>query len=155
MRRGMLMAWLLGLLGAMPLSAQETMFPRTAPTVSPDGQLCPVAGTVDEVVPWQTAWGLVGLRIIPAGPKIAPNGELYHPNFSMDLNFNCWLWRSQGLYLFADMRLWGEKGEYGVVFWGPANANSICREAPPGTTPGPGRRAPSATPTTISIAGPV
>jgi hypothetical protein len=33
----------------------------------------------------------------------------------MDLDFNCWVWRSQGLYLFADMRLWGEKGEFGVT----------------------------------------
>jgi hypothetical protein len=39
---------------------------------------------------------------------------LYHPNFSLDLDSNLWVWRSQGLYLFADMRLWGEKGEYGV-----------------------------------------
>src|SRR5262245_42006073 len=26
------------------------------------------------------------------GPKIAPNGVLYHPNFSMDLDFNFWIW---------------------------------------------------------------
>jgi hypothetical protein len=60
-------------------------------------------------------WGLVGLRAIPAGPKIAPNGEEFHPNFSLDFNFNCWIWPSQGLYLFADMRLWGERGEFGVT----------------------------------------
>ena len=65
--------------------------------------------------PWQTAWGVTGLRVIPAGPKTAPNGEVYHPNFSLDLNFNFWLWRSQKLYLFSDMRLWGERGEYGVT----------------------------------------
>jgi hypothetical protein len=68
-----------------------------------------------EALPWQTVWGVVGLRAIPAGPKIAPNGEEYHPNFSMDLNFNFWLWRAQGFYLFADMRLWGERAENGVT----------------------------------------
>src|SRR5262249_42649785 len=29
-------------------------------------------------------------------------------------DFNLWLWRRQGLYAFADLRLWGEKGEFGV-----------------------------------------
>jgi hypothetical protein len=64
---------------------------------------------------WQTAWGLGGLRVIPAGPKIAPNGLEYHPNFSLDLDVNLWVWRRERLYLFADMRLWGEKGEFGVT----------------------------------------
>jgi hypothetical protein len=96
----------------------------------PDGQPGPVAETVlvspepasnsNEVspvntAPWQTAWGLAGLRVIPAGPKVAPNGWQYHPNFSLDLNVNFWIWRSQGLYLFGDVRLWGERGEYGVT----------------------------------------
>jgi hypothetical protein len=130
MRRGMMIAWLLGLLVAMPLSAQETAFQGTVPPGSPDDQLGPVpqtvlpsqdkASTSDEVgpveaLPWQTAWGLVGLRVIPAGLKEAPNGEEYHPNFSIDLNLNCWVCRSQGLYLFGDMGLWGETGEYGVT----------------------------------------
>src|SRR5260370_35176177 len=138
MERAVVVGWLLGLLGAMPLSAQETASPRAAPPGSPHGQLCAVLGTPsasdaqaatsDEVglaqaFPWQTAWGLAGLRAIPAGPKVAPNGQEYHPNFSIDLDFNCWVWRSQGLYLFADMRLWGEKSEHGVTngrdgWWG-------------------------------------
>ena len=45
----------------------------------------------------------------------APNGQEYHPNFSIDLDFNFWLWRSQRLYLFADARLWGEKSENDVT----------------------------------------
>jgi hypothetical protein len=39
----------------------------------------------------------------------------YHPNFSMDLDINCWLWRSRRLYLYADARFWGEKPENGVT----------------------------------------
>ena len=130
MRRAVMAALLFGWLGAMPLSAQETAVLGAAATASPDGQLCPVLGTApaseaqastsDEVglaeaSPWQTAWGLVGLRVIPAGPKVAPNGEEYHPNFSMDLDFNCWVWRSRRLYLFGDARFWGEKPEFGVT----------------------------------------
>jgi hypothetical protein len=58
---------------------------------------------------------VAALRVIPAGPKVAPNGLEYHPNFSLDLDFNCWLWRGLRLYLFADMSLWGEKSEFGVT----------------------------------------
>jgi hypothetical protein len=52
---------------------------------------------------------------MPVGLRVAPNGGEYHPNFSLDLNLNAWLWRSQRLYLFLDGRLWGEKSEYGVT----------------------------------------
>jgi hypothetical protein len=124
MRRGMMVAWLLGLLGATPLAAQETAIPGVAPSGSADGPLRP--GTVEAcqptpeespvtALPWQTVWGLAGLRAIPAGPKEAPNGQEYHPNFSIDVDFNLWIWRSQGLYLFGDARLWGQKSENGVT----------------------------------------
>ena len=29
---------------------------------------------------------------------------------TLDLDINVWLWPSQGLYLFADSRLWGGRG---------------------------------------------
>jgi hypothetical protein len=130
MRRAVVVSWLLGLVAAMPLSAQETSSPGAAPTGPPDEQLCPAPGVVadsevqastseevglDQAFPWRTAWGVGGIRAIPAGPRVAPNGVEYHPNFSMDLNINCWIWRRQGLYLFGDMRFWGEKGEFGVT----------------------------------------
>jgi hypothetical protein len=129
MRRAVV-AWLLGLAAAMPLSAQETASPGAAPTGSADGQLGPVPGIIPRVKPpastpetpgqeqespWRTAWGLGGFRVIPAGPRIAPNGQEYHPNFSMDLNLNCWACSSHGLYIFGDLRFWGEKGELGVT----------------------------------------
>jgi hypothetical protein len=133
-RRGLMTAWLCGLLGAMPLAAQETTFLKV-PTEAPDSQLWPSpetgpallhqapnatdVGHVEtipgEISAWRSVWGLVELSVIPEGPKVAPNGEEYHPNFNMDLDFNFWIWRSQGLYLFADMTLWGERGEYGVT----------------------------------------
>jgi hypothetical protein len=130
MGRVVLAAWLCGWLGAMPLSAQETAARWAVPAALPNGPLGPVPGAVPvsaapaptaeevgpaEAIPWQTVWGLGGLRVIPAGPKVAPNGEEYHPNFSMDLDLNCWLWRSQRFYLFGDARFWGEKPENGVT----------------------------------------
>ena len=117
MRRAVMVAWLLGSLGATPLGAQEAAPPAAAPAGSPDGQLRPVSGAVlgspivtppsedgtigeaDEASPWQPVWGLLGLRAIPAGPKVAANGEVFHPNFSLDLNLNFWIWRRHGLYL--------------------------------------------------------
>ncbi len=130
MRRAVMAALLLAWLGATPLSAQQAAVLGAPLPVSPDGRLGPVLGTawaseapastcdaVDlaEPLAWQTVWGLVGLRAIPAGPKVAPNGEEYHPNFSMDLDLNGWIWRSERVYLFGDARFWGEKPEYGVT----------------------------------------
>jgi hypothetical protein len=125
--RRTVMAWLLGLLGALPLSAQETAIRLAATDGAPPAAVCPLPATVLPPAPaapaaenalaetpsWQSAWGLLGLRAIPGGTKMAPNAFKYHPNFSLDLDFNFWLWPSQRLYMFADMRLWGETGENG------------------------------------------
>ncbi len=130
MLRALTVASLLALLAAVPLSAQETVLPGNDTTGSTHGQIRPLPETVstlpgpastgeavapDEAPAWQTAWGLVGLRGIPAGPKTAPNGLVYHPNFSLDLNLDLWLWRSQGLYIFTNFRVWGQTGEDGVT----------------------------------------
>jgi hypothetical protein len=126
----MVAAWLLGLVVVIPLCAQETAFPGVVSAACADQQLCPdsqiipgsvVEGaTVDEgsqaqEPPWQAAWGLAGIHFIPKGPKTAPNGLEYHPNFSLDLDLNIWLWRNQRLYLYADARFWGERSEFGVT----------------------------------------
>src|SRR5436190_124854 len=105
MVRAVLVASLLGLLGAVPLSAQDTAPSGVQNAGSPDCQVGPVADIatpparaaaaeevfLGEAPAWQTAWGLVGLRGIPAGPKTAPNGLEYHPNFSLDLDLNFWV----------------------------------------------------------------
>jgi hypothetical protein len=116
MFRAVLVAWLLGGAAAMPLFAQEAVLPHDA--VSRD--CADEAATEDDVVPaaarsWETVWGLVDLRVFAAGPKVAPNGHEYHPSFSLDLDFNYWVWRTQGLYIFADLRFWGERPEYNVT----------------------------------------
>jgi hypothetical protein len=126
MHRAVLAAGLLGLLSAARLFAQDAAVRLDYPALPPG----PIAGpsqtredpppacgeaVLPEARPWQTAWGLAGLRIFAGGPKVAPNGQEYHPSFSIDLNGNLWLWRSQGLYLFGDLRFWGERPESGVT----------------------------------------
>ncbi len=121
MRRAATAALLLAWLGTTPLSAQEAaVLGAPLPVAGTDPAAEAPAPTCDEVgpteaPPWQTVWGLAGLRVIPAGPKTAPNGEEYHPNFSMDLDLNGWIWRGERIYLFGDARFWGEKPEYGVT----------------------------------------
>jgi hypothetical protein len=66
-------------------------------------------------MPWLSLWGVGGLRIFADGPKVAPNGERYHPSFTLDLSPNFWLWREQGVYLFGDFRFWAERPENGVT----------------------------------------
>jgi hypothetical protein len=80
--------------------------PPAAPAAEPAG--------LPEGPHWQPVWGLVGLRAID-GPRVAPNGQEYHPSFSIDLDLNFWLWQRQGLYLFGDCRFWGERPENGVT----------------------------------------
>jgi hypothetical protein len=106
MLRAGTVALLIGLLGTMPAKAQDP--PPEEVYVADDA--VPAAAPA-----WDTVWGVVGLRAIPAGARMAPNGLEYHPNFSIDLGFNFWIWRSQGLYIFANTRLWGETGEFGVT----------------------------------------
>jgi hypothetical protein len=132
MRQTVMMALAFGWAAALPLSACEPATLDWTPPVTPIDEICagspisPTTVTVPppqstcetcpaEEVPWRTVWGVVGLRGIYDGPKIAPNGLEYHPNFSLDLDFNLWLWRSQGLYIFSDARFWGEKPEDGVT----------------------------------------
>ncbi len=123
MYRAILAACLLGCVAATPLPAQES-------AVSCDGRACearpdppapatpcpPDGEKLDAPAPtWETVWGVVGLRVFFDGPKVAPNGQEYHPSFTLDLDFNFWVWRTLGLYLFSDMRFWGERPENGVT----------------------------------------
>jgi hypothetical protein len=63
----------------------------------------------------RAAWGVAGFRGVYAGQRMAPNGVPFDPVFSLDLDFNLWLWRAQGLYLFADSRFWGQHAQDGIT----------------------------------------
>lgn len=64
---------------------------------------------------YQRVWGVVGLRLFADGEKMAPNGVPFDPLFSLDLNFNLWVWPQEGLYLYSDTRFWGQKATQGVT----------------------------------------
>src|SRR5262249_52743224 len=113
-----------------PVAAQEAEVEWEAPPIYLGGRAAPVAGPVRvpevqasttekpapaEPPPWETVWGVAGIHLFAAGPRVAPNGHAYHPYHSLDLDFNIWVWRSQGLYLFSDARFWNEKPEYHVT----------------------------------------
>jgi hypothetical protein len=46
---------------------------------------------------------------------VAPNGVEYLPFFTLDMDFNVWLWPSQHLYLFTDTRFWAQKPGPGIT----------------------------------------
>jgi hypothetical protein len=131
MRLSMPLAWLVASAVAMPLSAQESAGPWTPGAARPIQGANPFSvpqpvGIEDsssasqEAAPsadpvWRPVWGLAGLQVFAAGPKVAPNGQKYHPSFSLDLDLNLWIWQSQGFYLFGDARFWGERPEMGVT----------------------------------------
>jgi hypothetical protein len=128
MYRTVLVAWLLVLAAVVPVSAQEVAVQGDAAATAPPKEQAaadassvvvpdpfspkPAEGVPPEERNWETVWGVVGIRVFIEGPKTAPNGEIYHPSFSLDLDFNYWVWRAIGLYVFADMRFWAERPEY-------------------------------------------
>jgi hypothetical protein len=132
MRRAVLVLWLLGWACALPVAAQEAGVEWETPP-SLDGQPAAGAGPAPAAAapapapapapakvchpepPWETVWGVAGIHLFAAGPKVAPNGETFHPYHSLDLDFNVWILRSQGLYLFSESRFWNERPENGVT----------------------------------------
>jgi len=101
------------------LSAPRPDGPGDALLPPPDAAASPGAaalppGTI-AAAPVPTVWGIVGLRGFPYGETMASNGNEYNQLFSMDLNFNIWLWRTQRLYAYADSRFWGQKAAPGIT----------------------------------------
>jgi hypothetical protein len=65
--------------------------------------------------PVSSIWGIVGMRGFPYGETMASNGNEYDQLFSLDLNFNIWLWRAKRLYAYSDSRFWGQKAAPGIT----------------------------------------
>ena len=62
-----------------------------------------------------SVWGLADLRGYVFGDQVAPNGQEYNALFRLDLDFNFWVWRSQGVYVFVDTQFWGQRAAPGVT----------------------------------------
>jgi hypothetical protein len=75
----------------------------------------PEPSTLAPAVGPALVWGTAGVRGYAFGQQTAPNGLEYNQLFSLDLDFNCWLWPAQRLYMFADARFWGQKAAPGVT----------------------------------------
>jgi hypothetical protein len=60
-------------------------------------------------------WGAVGFRGYAFNHQMAPNGLEYKALFTIDFDFNVWLWQSQGLYLFGDTAFWGQRAAPGIT----------------------------------------
>ncbi|MHB1423843.1 MAG: hypothetical protein ACYC3I_11735 [Gemmataceae bacterium] len=65
--------------------------------------------------PVSSIWGIAGLRVFPYGQTMASNGNEFEQLFSLDLNFNIWLWRAKRLYAYSDSRFWGQKAAPGIT----------------------------------------
>jgi hypothetical protein len=50
-------------------------------------------------------WGIAEMDGY-VGQRMAPNGLLYHADYGVNLDFNIWLWRAMGLYLFDETLFW-------------------------------------------------
>lgn len=81
----------------------------------PPAPVCP--GTQCGAVPAEGphAWGVVGLRGYPIGQHVASNGVEFNQLFAAELNFNLWICRQHGVYLFTESTFWGQKAGAGLT----------------------------------------
>jgi hypothetical protein len=98
----------------LQLPAPAAAAPALDPTLAgPDAVPSPAPGPGARDGP--AVWGVVGLRGYAFDQQIAPNGLEYHALFTIDMNFNLWLWRSERVYLFSDTAFWGQRAAPGIT----------------------------------------
>jgi hypothetical protein len=73
-------------------------------------------------------WGIIGIDLYPSGDHRASNGVEFDQLFSFDLNFNMWIWRQRGIYMFVDSQFWGQKPGQGITSPGQGNFDFSKRE---------------------------
>jgi len=109
---GIALAVLLTFVLSTPRGQGQTVPPSDAPGPAPLLDAPAAEGTTVRDTP---VWGLAGLRLYGLGEQVAPNGLEFTPLFSIDLNFNFWLWRSERVYLYADDTFWAQRAAPGVT----------------------------------------
>ena len=65
--------------------------------------------------PESVVWGAAGFRGYALGDHVAPNGLEFKALFSLDLDFNFWVWRPARVYAFADGEFWAQRATPGVT----------------------------------------
>jgi hypothetical protein len=101
-----------------PIFLDSPYWPQAAPGQainSPAGKEAPHCPPADERPDGPSVWGIFGFRGFPTGEHIASNGVVFKQLFSLDLDFNIWLCRSEHVYLFTDTRFWGQKPGPGIT----------------------------------------
>jgi hypothetical protein len=97
---------------------------QDVPTLPPDWFAPPVpavaaaealTSTPEKSIQGATVWGVAGFRGYASGEQVAPNGLEFKPLFALDLDFNVWLWRPAGVYLFTDTTFWAQRASPGVT----------------------------------------
>ena len=74
-------------------------------------------------------WGALGLNVIPAGDRMAPNGVEFDPILMSDLTLNFGLLPRKKLYLFTENRFWvQESSDRGLGVDDPATDDFSHRE---------------------------
>jgi hypothetical protein len=90
--------------------------PGAGPQDSVDACPLPDGGeAVPAHPPRAAAWGVAGLSGYFDGERTAPNGLVYSPLFSLDLDLNFWLWPAQGLYAFGQDSFWTQRASRDVT----------------------------------------
>lgn len=94
---------------------ERSLFPDTSPgRLMGNGMaISPEDDAVTGGLPW--VWGGVGARAIPTGQKMAPNGVMYNPVFSLDLELNMSICKDRSVYLFSAARFWGQRAMPGFT----------------------------------------
>lgn len=64
---------------------------------------------------WPELWGFTGLSVVASGNKMAPNGKVYNPLGTVNLDFNVGLLPQKKLYLFGLGTFWAQKPTGGVT----------------------------------------
>jgi hypothetical protein len=92
-----------------PVFAEDPV--PAAETVAPS----PATGDANKVLDGPTVFGILDLRGYFFGDHVAANGVEFAQLFSLDVDFNIWLWRQEGAYAFLESRFWGQKPQPGVT----------------------------------------
>ena len=116
---GIAATWTAGILFGVlaPAGRAEEPFPAPAadgaatPAVT-DAAIAPEPSSAPPLTP---VWGAAGMRGYGLGDHIAPNGLEFKALFSLDFDFNFWVWRSQRVYAFADSQFWAQRATPGVT----------------------------------------
>ena len=103
------------------MQLMDVLLPATRPTSASTCSNQAATGRAPPTSLWASSttpfgvWGAIGASGYFAGQRIAPNGLEYNQLFSIDLDFNIWVQRQYGVYLFTDTSFRAQAATPGVT----------------------------------------